>query len=108
MVDLEARGDGVELAKVLEQECGAEEEDHGGGEFQDDERSAERQARERQDGREAETERTTEASGGGSGEDFGIQLWQQSDNVPFEQSRNVPLTVPGWWDGTRTTTDDAG
>ena len=34
-------------------------------------------------------------------------LWQQSDNVPFEQSRNVPLTVPGWWDGTRTTTDDA-
>ena len=37
-----------------------------------------------------------------------VCLWQQSDNVPFEQSRNVPLTVPGWWDGTRTTTDDAG
>ena len=41
-------------------------------------------------------------------EELGIVLWQQSDNVPFEQSRNVPLTVPGWWDGTRTTTDDAG
>jgi len=39
---------------------------------------------------------------------FHHHLWQQSDNVPFEQSRNVPLTVPGWWDGTRTTTDDAG
>ena len=35
------------------------------------------------------------------------KLWQQSDNVPFEQSRNVPLTVPGWWDGRRATTDDA-
>src|ERR1022692_3446636 len=34
-------------------------------------------------------------------------LWQQSDNVPFEQSRNVPLTAPSFGDARRTTTDDA-
>ena len=35
------------------------------------------------------------------------ELWQQSDNVPFEQSRNVLLTTPGLGDARRTTTDDA-
>ena len=34
-------------------------------------------------------------------------LSPQSDNVPFEQSRNVPLTTPSWGDARRTTTDDA-
>src|SRR5438132_1006722 len=34
-------------------------------------------------------------------------LWQQSDNVPFEQSRNVLLTAPSLGDAGRTTTDDA-
>src|SRR5580704_16330343 len=33
-------------------------------------------------------------------------LWQQNDNVPFEQSRNVPLTAPSFGDARRTTTDD--
>jgi hypothetical protein len=38
----------------------------------------------------------------------GIQgiLWQQSDNVPFEQSRNVLLTAPSFGDAGRTITDD--
>jgi hypothetical protein len=35
-------------------------------------------------------------------------LWQQSDNVPFEQSRNVPLTAPSFGDAGRTTTNDPG
>jgi hypothetical protein len=35
-------------------------------------------------------------------------LWQQSDNVPFEQSRNVPLTAPSFGDAGRTTTHDPG
>jgi NAD(P)-dependent dehydrogenase (short-subunit alcohol dehydrogenase family) len=34
-------------------------------------------------------------------------LWQQSDNVPFEQSRNVLLTTPSLGDAGRTTTHDA-
>ena len=34
-------------------------------------------------------------------------LWRQSDNVPFEQSRNVLLTAPSCGDAGRTTTDDA-
>ena len=33
-------------------------------------------------------------------------MWQQSDNVPFGQSRNVPLTPPRCGDAGRTTTDD--
>jgi putative transposase len=33
-------------------------------------------------------------------------VWQQSDNVPFEQSRNVPLTPPRCGDAGRTTTND--
>ena len=33
-------------------------------------------------------------------------LWQQSDNVPFEQSRNVLLTAPSFGDAGRTTTHD--
>ena len=51
---------------------------------------------------------TTRPCAASGAQDAKALLWQQSDNVPFEQSRNVPLTVPGWWDGTRTTTDDAG
>ena len=35
-----------------------------------------------------------------------VRLWQQSDNVPFGQSRNVPLTPPRCGDAGRTTTDD--
>ena len=34
-------------------------------------------------------------------------MWQQSDNVAFEQSRNVVLTAPSFGDAGRTTTDDA-
>src|ERR1039457_6497029 len=34
-------------------------------------------------------------------------LTRQSDNVPFEQSRNVPLTAPSFGDARRTATDDA-
>ena len=34
-------------------------------------------------------------------------LWQQSDNVAFEQSRNVVLTAPNFGDAGRTTTHDA-
>ena len=34
-------------------------------------------------------------------------MWRQSDNVPFEQSRNVPLTPAGVWDGRRTATDES-
>lgn len=34
-------------------------------------------------------------------------VWQQSKNVPFEQSRNVPLTAPDFGDARRTATDDA-
>jgi hypothetical protein len=34
-------------------------------------------------------------------------LWQQSENVVFEQSRNVVLTAPNFGDAGRTTTDDA-
>src|SRR5690349_3472345 len=33
-------------------------------------------------------------------------LWRQSDNVPFEQSRNVLLTTPSYGDAGRTTTND--
>ena len=33
-------------------------------------------------------------------------LWQQSDNVPFEQSRNVPLTTPRLGDGRGTAIDE--
>ena len=33
-------------------------------------------------------------------------LWRQNDNVPFGQSRNVPLTVPRCGNAGRTTTDD--
>jgi hypothetical protein len=33
-------------------------------------------------------------------------LWRQSDNVPFEQSRNALLTAPSFGDAGRTTTDD--
>jgi hypothetical protein len=36
-----------------------------------------------------------------------IKVWRQSDNVPFEQSRNVPLTASAWKSARRTTTDDA-
>ena len=36
-----------------------------------------------------------------------VVLWRQSDNVAFEQSRNVVLTTPSWGDAGRTTTDDA-
>src|SRR5580700_8775774 len=35
-------------------------------------------------------------------------LWQQSENVVFEQSRNVVLTAPSFGDAGRTTTDDPG
>src|SRR5439155_22727669 len=35
-------------------------------------------------------------------------LTRQSDNVPFEQSRNVLLTAPSFGDAGRTTTDDPG
>src|ERR1039457_1704798 len=34
-------------------------------------------------------------------------LTRQSDNVPFEQSRNVLLTAPSFGDARRTATDDA-
>ena len=34
------------------------------------------------------------------------QLWQQNENVVFEQSRNVVLTAPSFGDAGRTTTDD--
>jgi hypothetical protein len=37
-----------------------------------------------------------------------ISMWQQSENVVFEQSRNVVLTPPSLGDAGRTTTDDAG
>src|SRR5580658_9606283 len=37
-----------------------------------------------------------------------VIMWQQSDNVPFEQSRNVLLTAPSFGDARRTTTHDAG
>jgi hypothetical protein len=37
-----------------------------------------------------------------------VVLWQQSENVVFEQSRNVVLTAPSFGDAGRTTTDDAG
>jgi hypothetical protein len=37
---------------------------------------------------------------------LGDSLWRQSDNVPFEQSRNVPLTPSRCEDAGRTTTDD--
>src|ERR1035438_9975941 len=36
----------------------------------------------------------------------GPRMTRQSDNVPFEQSRNVPLTAPSFGDARRTTTDD--
>ena len=36
------------------------------------------------------------------------RVWRQSDNVLFEQSRNVLLTAPSFGDAGRTTTDDAG
>jgi hypothetical protein len=38
----------------------------------------------------------------------GFSLWQQSENVVFEQSRNVVLTAPSFGDAGRTATDDAG
>src|ERR1035437_2148570 len=34
-------------------------------------------------------------------------MTRQSDNVPFEQSRNVLLTAPSFGDGRRTAADDA-
>jgi hypothetical protein len=34
------------------------------------------------------------------------RLWQQSDNVPFGQSRNVPLTAFNLEGARRTTADD--
>ncbi len=37
---------------------------------------------------------------------LGPGLWRQSDNVPFEQSRNVLLTAPSCGDAGRTTTND--
>jgi tagatose-1,6-bisphosphate aldolase len=33
-------------------------------------------------------------------------LWQQNENVVFEQSRNVVLTAPSFGDAGRTTTHD--
>ena len=36
-----------------------------------------------------------------------IPVWPQSDNVTFEQSRNVPLTTPSLGDARRTATDEA-
>jgi hypothetical protein len=36
-----------------------------------------------------------------------VLLTRQSDNVPFEQSRNVLLTAPSFGDARRTATDDA-
>ena len=36
----------------------------------------------------------------------GEVLWQQSENVALEQSRNVVLTAPSFGDAGRTTTDD--
>src|SRR5436190_16946756 len=33
-------------------------------------------------------------------------VWQQNENVVFEQSRNVVLTAPSFGDAGRTTTDD--
>jgi hypothetical protein len=35
-----------------------------------------------------------------------FSMWRQSDNVPFEQSRNVLLTTPSYGDAGRTTTND--
>src|SRR5207247_5128168 len=35
-----------------------------------------------------------------------LVLWQQNENVVFEQSRNVVLTAPSFGDAGRTTTDD--
>ena len=35
-----------------------------------------------------------------------LGMWQQSDNVAFEQSRNVVLTSPSLGNAGRTTTDD--
>ncbi len=35
-----------------------------------------------------------------------MAMWQQSENVVFEQSRNVVLTAPSLGDAGRTTTDD--
>src|SRR5207249_8428504 len=37
----------------------------------------------------------------------GRAMWQQSENVVFEQSRNVVLTAPSFGDAGRTTTDDS-
>jgi len=37
-----------------------------------------------------------------------MSMWQQSDNVPFGQSRNVPLTASSFEDARRTVTDDTG
>lgn len=34
-------------------------------------------------------------------------MWRQIDNVPFKQSRNVPLTPAGLGDGRRTATDES-
>src|SRR5437016_8589407 len=36
-----------------------------------------------------------------------LPLWQQSENVVFEQSRNVVLTASSFGDAGRTTTDDS-
>ena len=38
--------------------------------------------------------------------DDGYMMWQQSDNVAFEQSRNVVLTASNFGDAGGTTTDD--
>jgi hypothetical protein len=35
-----------------------------------------------------------------------VGMWQQNENVVFEQSRNVVLTAPSFGDAGRTTTDD--
>ena len=35
-----------------------------------------------------------------------VVLWQQNENVVFEQSRNVVLTAASFGDAGRTTTDD--
>ena len=51
---------------------------------------------------------TSERFGRGHLAIAGYLLWRQSDNVPFGQSRNVPLTTPGLGDAGRTATDDTG
>src|SRR5450759_3492057 len=54
---------------------------------------------------ELSARRSTDKETGTDRPDNGVT--RQSDNVPFEQSRNVLLTAPSFGDARRTATDDA-